>query len=168
MKCVCNSALMFVSLRNGRRQRSKAGDNWMVPSPFRHSFYKLLTRTDGFLCNLRKPPPCTRVSNSAVQCFPSWRTSWGVTNSDRNPENIPFRPGWWGVPYHLLSILYLTQTVVFRVECWQEACFTCGFSNNPVWWKRVICSFCSLGHPSPTKEGGPVSFSARSSDFLSL
>ncbi|XP_004416313.1 PREDICTED: uncharacterized protein LOC101368996 [Odobenus rosmarus divergens] len=48
MKCVCSSAIMFVSLRNGRQQRSEAGDNRTVLSPFRHSFYKLLTRTDGF------------------------------------------------------------------------------------------------------------------------
>ena len=73
---------MFGTLRNHRQWRSKAGDNRTVLCPSHNSFYRLLMRMDGFHCNLLKPTPCTRVSSTYVQCFPSSQASQGMTETE--------------------------------------------------------------------------------------
>lgn len=111
-----NSAVMSERLRNLRQQRSKAGDNRTVLCPSRHSFYRLLTKTDGFDGNLLKSTPCIRVSSSSVQCFPFSRASWGVTNSDRIHEKCPIQTRVMVSPSsHALEILHNTR---HDILCW--------------------------------------------------
>lgn len=105
---------------------------------------------DGLHCNLLKPTPCTRVPDSSVQCFPSSWTFWGVTNSERILENIPFRPGRQWVPVHWLLIPYFIQNAAFGFESSQEACFAPSF-NNPATCKSSTCPFGCL-RPPPHQE----------------
>lgn len=168
MNCMYISAVMFARLRNHKEQRSKAGDSRTVLCPSCYSFSRLLTRTDGFHCNLLKPTPCTRVSSSSIQCFPSSWASWGMTNLDRIPEKGPIQTWATESPSsHALEIPLNTKHDISCVECWQEARLAHSFNNSSVLGKAWPVSLVACGIHL-TQKAGSVSFCAKNLSFLSF